>query len=667
MSIPTQDVPNPGYRPLQNRGAGLTQTLPNANDGWTEFRYGPIDFGPFTTIDDYNPERVYDERGNPSYVKFTLTCTSTVTGHSIPAADILTNYVRQTLETPKLPLILRGRAVGYMVVNTSGIVDVKNGPMPTVTSWEVMGQLTTIFRWTLTWCLPDCPDGVYTADMGYLSNTYTVSTTVDGSYTTRTINGKLVIPQNSFALGARFPADAATRILRYADGQPGSIFPTLPPYFRRGPYQYTLNQDRSELAYSVTDTQTGRAAPPPGCVHAEESYELHTAVERNLFGWTATFNGRYEVPFNGDTQDAVNAFMEFVSGKMFFLNQMLIQQKDDKGNPVKDITKASVPIAFSLGNPDSRGKRVVTLSFSIWFVSGLKNVIEQSGVWAPVSNGQWKGWFDTMGYVFNPYGTAGLDFDYGKDTYVDACAPNTYDLGQKAPTTGVLKDPPPQPQTKAPNINKLTKPQPGLDWAYYVPWIVPIDDAGVGQVRTLSGKPLTGSTDLFSQGFNAMIPSSVKGIFGGISSLISGGLIGSLIPQPPVSPGQGGGPQQVPGIPTNQSTGVIKNKDTGTTWGERRAPPFREFWFCGMAGRYGKPVPQPNLTFVTIQGRLLPAIYSQRPEDGPPFWQRAVPMPPFAGGTPYPMYFAFWCMRYTAVGLVPPGPIDPPPNPYAGV
>lgn len=671
MPHPIIPVSDPGWRPLMNTGGGMRQTLPGGDD-WAIFTYGGVNFGPFTKIESYDVEVRYDERMNRSYNQFTLACVSTVTGSSAPSADALCTQIRWILTQPKLPLHLSGRAVGEMRVNVAGIVDIRNGPIPTVQSFELKGTVTAVFRWTLSWCLPDCNDAVYTADMGVLSNTYTVSTTVDGGYTSRNISGKVVIPQNSFALGARFPANAADKFMKVADGRPGSIFPELPPYFRRGPYTYTLSPDRSELAYSITDTQTGYQAPPPGCITADELYEAHSD-SKMLFQWSATVSGRYEIPYNGNPNDAVNAFFSFAVGKLDYIVNMQKQQKDANGNPVANRPNGLIPTAFSLGEPEVRGKRIVALSLTVYFVSGLKNVIEQSGMWRQVNNGQWQAWFDTMGFVFNPLGTARLDFGFNRDVYVDLCQPNTGNLGQYAPGLGNLRNLRPAnvplvPQTQ--ELRNKLKPQLGNNWLYYRAWVQPVHDAGTNSVVTSPTEPLGGKTDLTGT-FNGLIASAVNGVIAGGAELIGGSLIGSLVP-PAVTPlGQGvasGNANGVPGVPTNQAVGITNNLPTGTTWIERRVRPQVYFYFCGNAARYGEEVPPPFLTFVTIKGEKYPVIDLQREEDGPFFWQNTVSTPSIAGGTPYPVYCATWRRRYGVVGPVPGGPftIDLPPNPFTG-
>jgi hypothetical protein len=681
MSLP---VPNPGWRPASNAGA---QSLP-VNSPWSAFYYAGVNFGPFTHITDYNVEVVYDARMNRSYNVFVLTCESTITWdagvnngpNSYSAADALATRVRQALTTQAAPLLLKGRAVGVMAVNNGVVTDIKNGPIPRMMGPEVLGELTSKFVWTLTWHLPDCPDAVYSAALGTLSNTYTVSTVVEKGYTTRIIAGKAVIPQNRLALGARLPANAATKFQRALDGQPGSLFPLEPYGFFRGPYSCTLNEDRSELSYSITDTQMGLQAPPPGCITADESYDLGTQQRAGLARWSATLQGRYEIPYNAPSvNDAVDAFFEFAGGKLFFLKTMLAQQRDANGNPVQGVPNGLIPTAFSVSEPEVRGRRIVALSLSVEFTTGLRNVIEQSGVWRRVSNGDWQAWYDSMGWVFNPLGTAALDFDVTKDTIVDLCQPNVHNLGNNAPTTGDLRRyallPIPEPKPEDRNLVAQLLPVPGQDWLSYYCNVFPEDDDGTNGVVTLSTEPLAGSTDLVGQ-FNAMVASAVKAVISssvgsGVAQLIGGQLLGPLTPPTPQPPGQGGAGANAagvvpPGVPTDSSVGIPDNLPTGTTWVERRVRPFRYVWFIGAAERYGSPVPEPGFNFAVIAGKKYPLVRCQRPEDGPAFWQRSLLTANVFGGNPKPRYQGFWRMRFGFVGPIKGGNVETPPNPYTG-
>lgn len=661
-------VPAPGWRPLING----VQTLP-VNSAWSYLEYAGVVFGPFTTIEDYQPAVHYDQRNSRSYVEFTLTCTSTVTWSDPVGADQLCGAVRQALTTQGGQLVLRGRAVGEMLVNIGTVIDIRNGPIPTVQSYETKGELTSVFHWTLTWCLPDCGDAVYTAELGTLSNTNTVSTQMDNGYATRTVSGKVVIPQNRAALGARFPADAATKFLKIADGRPGSVFPPLPIGFRRA-YTYSLNEDRSELSYSCTDKQIGREAPPPGCVTAEEGHENWTEQAGGFYAWNTTFTARYEVPWDGSIDAAIEAFFEFVNGRLFFIRDMLANQRDANGNPNREAGGGFIPRSFRAEQPDVRGRRTANFSMTCTYVTGLRNVLEEGGIWRPVANGNWQAWFGTMeAAVFNPLGTAVLDYEPDEDHIVNLCEPNTRNLGELAPGVGRLGlfRPGPEPTvnilsgSRGRLTSELLSPQPNLDWLYYLPSIVLETDDGVNGVRTLPLAPLNGSTDLVGE-FNGMDPAAVAAAIGGAlgSQLIGGQLFGPITP--PV-PGQGGGAGQPPGVPTDQTVGVLTNQQAGTTWVERRVRPQTFVWFSGAAARYGRKVPEPSLTSVTIGGIKYPVVRAMRAGDGPAFSQRAVQTFAWAGGKQYPLYRAGWRMRYGVIGPVTPGEVQPPPNPRTGV
>lgn len=669
---------------IPNIGAGYRPgtSLP-VNSSWSEFYYAGVNFGPFTHITNYDVEVIYDARGSRAYNRFTLTCTSTITWDEGPgsndvgsfiAADALATRVRQALTTQGGVLLLRGRAVGVMAVNVGGVRDIMNGPVPQQLGPEVLGELTSRFEWTLTWHLPDCPAAVYTSELGTLSNTNTISTTVENGYTTRTISGQAVIPQSRAVLGANFPADAATKFLRIADGRPGSLFPAIPFGFRRGPYTCTLNESRSTLSYSVVDTQNGYQNPPPGCITAEESYEEGTSQDAALATWSATFSGRYEIPYNGNVNDATNAFWFFVGSEIKQIQKMLADQKDANGNPTAGGPNGLIPTAVTLSDPDRRGRRIISLSLSVRFVTGLDNVLEQSGIWRPLANGNWQTWSDSMNaaFVFSPRGTAELDFNPALDNIVSLCAPSN-DLGNRAPTRGRLNRLRPRPPILEGIPNELRAaltPLPGQDWLWYNCHVYAEDDDGVNQVVTLPTKPLTGVTDLVATDFNAMVESAVRGLIAGGSELISGSF-GPLVPPAPVPPGAGaggGGAVVPPGAPTNVGVGLVPaNLPTGTTWVERRKRPARYIWFVGSAGRYGSPILEPGFSFCTIGGVQYPLIRCQRAKDGPPFEQMTYPSVNVAGGSPTPIYAAVWHMRFGIVGpLNVKGPVETPPNPWTG-
>jgi len=681
MSTPTLMTTNPGQRPQLPQGGGFADTLP-VNSEWAELQYAGVEFGPFTTVDEYQVEPVFDERGNKSYNRFTLTCSSTLIGGGVGGnvgVDSLAIKVRRSLTTPRGLLVLSGRAVGRMVVNDGVTIDIKNGPIPTVVSWDVRGENASRIHWTLTWCLPDCPDAVYTSELGTLSHTYTVSTQVDNGYTTRTISGKVVIPQNRAKHNARLPADTADKFFYIADGQPGSIMPVMPPGFRRS-YSSSLNEDRSTLSYTVTDTQIGRQAPPPGCLTADESYALSTQQVGGFFQWVATIDTRYELPIDGDINNAADAFFTYINDKLDFMLRMLGEQDPGPGKPrLKGYPSTILPLSFSMGEPEVRGRRVATFSFSFSFVTGLMNVLRQSGIWQQVSNGNWQTWYNSISFVMNPLGSAGLTLNASIDTIVDLCHPSPLDLGNFAPGIGTrpaMLEPGKKIRLSAPakKLQTSLEPKVGQDWVSYRTWFEIVTDDGVAKVTTLPAAALNGDTDLIpDNAFNGAVSAAVLGAIGGIGAGTSGGTgvsgVGGLTPPPAVigSGGTGGGIKP-PGLPTPAATGILDRQDTGVMYPERRTLPHQEVFFCGEAARYGTPVPAPALAFITFQdGSQVGVVRAQRPEDGPPFGQVSFPLPNIWGGDPVPLYTARWRMRYITLGEVKPGNvIKDPPNPMTG-
>jgi hypothetical protein len=631
----------PGYRPLIMQQVGEdvvpTQTL---EQGEWQISYNGIDFGPLTTANLTATPTPDPAKTTIIGTLFTLNVKSSITGSSQSDTDTIIDNVRQALGVNGATLSIYGIGVGNIEINAGaesffGTWDVMNGPWPGAFVVNPQGGgITSLIEWSVSWFVPDCSNAVYDQDLGFLYHNYSISYAQDAAgYTTRTINGRLAIPQHRSEVGGRFPSGWADTSREYLETK----FPLRfsKSAFRRTYPSISMSEDRQTLSYTIVDTEMGENIPPPGCVMAEADFTYQTETNYGLSFWTGTLNAKYEVCKGSSIGAAVNGYLELLAEKMSYA----ISVTQDYLNKSLPNPKAVVPLNFSMRHPSIYGKKMAEFSTSWTLTSTVKQLLEGGGIWSQLADNNYEAWVTSLeGTALSIRGLAKL----GKVTYIseaediqDLCHPLPNNPGEEEEeeyTDAELKT------TFADILAQLMTPTKESSWIYYETRLEFDQDDGISEIRTLPVDALTNATDLTGD-YDAMDDAEVDDLIG-----------------------NGDNPNYPP-------EDLIKTSPAyaGTTYGERRVRPARTVFLVGRASRYGFPVPQPRLDYISSNGEKFPVVQACREERGERFVQQSYASPVLpVSGTPIPRYEAIWSLRYIILGDPPDGNYDPPANPYTG-
>lgn len=389
-----------------------------------ELRYGNVQFGPYTRTTGVSGSVVETTDGRSvRYIQYTINFESTITGDTSAQVDAIALRCRRVLSKNGLAFVCTKRAVGDFRVNEGPIRDVNNGPKPKEVSFEpaVGGDLTAKLRWSISFCIPECQNAAFKGRA--MDFSYTVNYTVANGYTTRTISGKLMIPQNRIANGERFSQDSA-------DNYREAIYLEPPVGFKpQGGINVTLSEDRGTLSFSYAHVEMGRNIPPPKIVEVSASQTMSSNAPA-LTGWQVTISGNYEIAKDGQFRDALNAFDELVQYRLAQASQQIAIQNPTLRAQAGVQANQKVfwlPIAATLSDPEIYGARKVNLSYTFQSIGDLQAHLN-SGIWTRLPGQQgpnaWRRWWlSVRDNAFHPRGYARLLFDVGDDRIVDLCDP----------------------------------------------------------------------------------------------------------------------------------------------------------------------------------------------------------------------------------------------------
>ncbi len=613
--------------------------------------YNGEEFGQFTHVTGFTAETVATASGFlTSHEKFTLTAETWVSssdrnvgaGAQRFVQDFRVEAMRAALTVIGGKLEIEGKSVGHITVNLpGGPFDVMKGPIPTVISQDVIGGgLTTKLTWSLVWHLPTCADAVTTATQGVMDYWYSVSWRIENGYTTRTAQGRLKIPQRLAAGGNDIifgvmggtPADSADRFRELA------VPPPLGGFIRSyGPF--VLSPDRSELDFTVIDTELGWNVPPVGVIRPPDvSYKIVNAISPiNGMGLLAhaTLAASYEIAKTGDPADAVKAYARLIEEKTGRCDAALNAFKAK--NPKPKAGEPGLParpllVAFSASDDELYGRRKISISATWWFASSIADILGACGLWTQVAESNWDEWqASVLPSTVGVRGVAGLRFEVGTDSQVSLCR-------------GAV----PSPRNDAyPRFKFLDgilggifeQPTADRSWVSYNTAFQEDIVGGNALVRTLPRYPVAGGTSADEFGFFDVDTELGKAKLTGSSLISTGGF--QIDPQ-----NLGGG-----------SSG--SGSDDGMTVVTARAYPFRYFRLTGSATRAGLPPPRPKATTIQIDGQTADLI--PLPEQGDYAAMPVATLPGFARSTE--LWHAEWDIRYVAKKRLGGTSLPVPPDP----
>lgn len=570
-------------------------------------RYGSLDFGPFTrtTSVSVRPEPTADGR-SIKWNRFTLSFESHITGATAAEADATAIRCRQILTKTGLPFICTGRGIGDIRVNVGNVRDVDSGPKPQELSFDaaVGGDRVSKLRWTISFAIPECPDAAYKFRIADYS--FVVQYSVQNGYTTRTIRGELVIPQNRLNNGERFPQDSADYYREQVVVPPPEGFKPV------SGVNITLSKDRSTISFDYAHTEMGRNILPPGLVEWDMSQTMSTSTQFLVHGWQTTFSATGELAKDGQFRDAVIAFFTDVQARMgkFIQRPANSDPRIDTGGQKVN----AIPIAFNATEPSIYGPRKINLSITYQSIADLDAVLNSS-IWTKLPNqnrNSWRQWWlSVKDTAFHPRGYAKLVYDIGEDRITDLC-----DAGPQRPPAG---QPPPPIQEI---INKLVGGTIQItqknSWIMYECSVTFESDSGNSFVRTMPDRSPTAADDP-DYGADVYTTNVLTG--GNILNTLGAGVGGN--------PANGG-----PFVGGRLDNQMVPNKAV------RGKKPQ---WFVVIAGsaiRAGFAVPCPSIKEVNGM-KVVPL---PRADSGEGFSQLSQP------GFISPIFYARWKFRYGIEG-----------------
>ena len=579
----------------------------------TVLSYNGTNFGPYTETTGFTVRPEYDSSGRSvKWYNFSLTFQSKFTGRS---AATLASSLRSSLGKPGGVFIYRGRGTGDIQVNTAGVRDVKNGPLPREISYRILGGDAVEMTWGIDFAIPECADAKYIGFPAEFS--YSVEFDQDAKgYTTRSIRGRIAIPANRLNPGSDRIADNADRYWE-------QCIPALQPEFRRRYGPRVLSEDRSELTFSVIDEELRGPAPPPGIFDHDGSCTFSSEDGLGV-SWAGVLTYNAELAKDGTTDDAIRASMVFFGDRLQKMTRMTVTQKG------KQVPARPIPLSWVIREPSAFKDKNIDITLQFTVASNLEDVLTKSGMWGLTpGHGRWREWSQSLsGSAFNPRGFAKLRFLNDDDRLIDLCgnAKPRLPAGQNILVGG---------DAVREIVGRIFPPiNPAASWIFFRNTISLDQDSGVVTTRTLSTTTLTADTDrVGTMVANGQLPEFFTG-----SSGVAGGGIG----------GGGGLPGFVQGRLDNTSTAQGGNSAT------RVARPTQYVIMEGRAMRAGFRIPEPVLTVVNgVQ--VLPA---NRADRGEGFRQKVV----WNNGRDE-FYFAWWRLRYAVNGDLPNQPLPVAPNP----
>lgn len=550
---------------------------------------------------------VWDQAGRTIiYVRTTLTIRTVVYSSNIGDVDNTIATLRQALMTPCGPLVWSGKGGGTITANVVGNPsrDVMYGPKPQYFRVSKIHQLASAIEWQVVVCLPfQCVMPDYQGMP--LEVNFKLGFRIDESgWTTRTYSGHMII-----AVTRDSPTEIA--LSDNADDYRNLIVPDPLTNFRRMNQDYTVDEAKSRLDFTVVDQEMGRNIPPPGIISVKASDE-HSTSGLGMSKCKGTISASYELQKGTDSSVARAHFLALVNDRLGAMRAEIALANTAEGNPGAKIM--CFPNGYTVSEPDIFGKTECrfTAPYQFALPISLANLLYSTGLWR-LSPGlppaavptTWSQWSASLQGVFGNQGRglAQLGFSNDDEIIIDLCLgqppePTVSTLTQGVPNQPILKqaqlvNPPPDP------INSFF---------LYESTISLVTADG-----TIEQKPLAMGAIANLSG-----PDGVQGNFGNS--------IGYVPNQP-------------------QSLGVIP-----PTIIQQRCNQSNQIVLSGRCLRYGLPPNAPQL--VSIGG--VPCTPMTMEGDG--FAQETV------GNVGFPVYMGQWQLRWVIPSA--PSVLPSAPNPY---
>ena len=320
-------------------------------------------------------------------------------------------------------LRIQGKGFGTFTVNdTTGPKDIDYGPIPD--DLECI-PVSPGASWMLTWrCRTSFPDECTGAS--YQNRPVMYGYEVDNrrdehGFTTRTINGELVIPANRIA-GSQQISDAADR---YWDQTIAGIPPI--PGFRRM-MAHGMDMSKRVLKFQIIDTELPPHGFQVGCTDWDGRHRCETGLKSGgLMNGTANISATFRVARD---QPKVLAYYRFGDLVLARITAGLPFVQRDASGPVL------FPLEYSVDEHISGQDVSCSLTYFVGAQSPDK-FLAACGLFGPVPSSDWTAyWSSIQRSAGNPRGNAQLFYDRTSDAIVSLCEGTTASMRSGGQVSG---------------------------------------------------------------------------------------------------------------------------------------------------------------------------------------------------------------------------------------
>ncbi len=283
------------------------------------------------------------------------------------------------------------------VASPDGFInDVAFGPKPRMLSWTPIGSAYACeVEWECETCIAYCVIPINAS--GIIAMNYQVTYSIDQrGLTVRTISGYYEI--------------AMTRTLYTipdtADAYRAWVNPRIPTRFQRTTQNWNLSLDKRRMDYTIVDTEIPSNNPyPNGVVKIDAKHSVRWARSR---GWTHLWNTiSVDIEMAPD-QPMLNAYAAFAA---------IVKRR-------VDIAKAAYSEGVFLDDvsvEEHLFSRQCSFSVSYRILSGLRQLLADSGLWTPLGLNTWGQWAYSISNITGQRGYANLQNLASNDSIVDPC------------------------------------------------------------------------------------------------------------------------------------------------------------------------------------------------------------------------------------------------------
>jgi hypothetical protein len=305
--------------------------------------------------------------------------------------------IRQRLTTQGATLTYTNHGPGPIVVNSGATSDVAWGPKPGALRLTPFGaDRAWLAQWEIEWLQPECSSAVYGGIMEY---NWSASSEHDaGGYSTVTVDGHLTIALTRLGGGR-------TRGQTADDFRERVSVPT-PEGFQRTSARFSLSEDKRRLDFSFSFREIGGGGLPYYTVGADGTA---TVRSQNAAGaqWLMNLSASYTVHRKAGKNRAFQNFMALFR---------------DRTDPIRQAGKLIQLIDFTISEGlYDRGGDHVSFDASYTFLASLRTILQESGMWRPVPNTNWRQWKTSIQFLDDNRGIQNVSFPNNADVIVDLC------------------------------------------------------------------------------------------------------------------------------------------------------------------------------------------------------------------------------------------------------